>query len=236
MSPSFLIVRFSAIGDCVMAAYVATAIRHANPGAGISWAVETRCRPILDEERLLDEIVDFPRDQWRNARWSPNTWREQILRFSRLRSRKFDFGIDLQGHSKTAICLRIARPTSRIAAFATDRFARRLNPLAPGDPDALHRVERMLETASRFGILEMPEKPLTPKPIGLESLGLDADERIATISTGAGAIEKQYPANQWQEVARNLVQNGYQVIWLGAKPDPRIGEPGTTDRVAQWRL
>ena len=157
---SYLIVRFSAIGDCVMAAYTATAIREKEPDATIDWAIETRCRPVLNEELLIDSTIDFRRDEWRRRRWSPTVWREQLSRFSALRKRRYEFGMDLQGHSKTAICLRIARPQRRIAAFATDALSARLNPLLPGNPDSVHRVERMLQAAQCFGDFSMPTSPI----------------------------------------------------------------------------
>jgi ADP-heptose:LPS heptosyltransferase len=236
MSPSFLIVRFSAIGDCVMAAYAATAIREAMPDANLTWAVETRCMAMLNRDALLNEVVDFPRDRWRKRRWSPGVWREQLSCFARLRTRRFDYGMDLQGHSKTAICLRIARPQKRIAAFATDSLARRLTPLAPGNPDGKHRVERMMDTARAFGEFAIPSRPMMPKPISVQELGLNRTRRLATISTGAGALIKQYPTSQWVEVAEGLIKGGLDVAFLGASSDPSIEVPGTTNLVGKFSL
>lgn len=216
-----------------MAAYVATAIREAGP-CRLTWAVETRCMAMLDSGSLLDEIVDFPRDRWRKTRWSPKVWKEQLSTFGKLRKRSYDFGIDLQGHSKTAICLKIARPKQRIAAFATDSLARRLNPLAPGDPDGKHRVERMLDTARTFGDFQMPNRPLMPKLLDLPAL--ETGKPLVTISTGAGALIKQYPAENWALVAKGLLARGFQVAFLGAGPDPSIEVPGTHNLVAKFDL
>lgn len=235
MSESILIVRFSAIGDCVMAAYVATAIRSAKPGSRLTWAIETRCRAMLNESSLLNEVVDFPRDRWRKQRWSPRVWREQLAKFAQLRKQSFDYGIDLQGHSKTAICLRIARPKKRIAAFATDSLAKRLNPMAPGDPDGKHRVERMADTAGVFFSLSLPDRPLMPTPIGKADLEI-GERPLVTISTGAGAVVKQYPAAKWAEIGARLAGQGHQVVFLGAASDPQVNAPGTISRVGQWNL
>lgn len=235
MSASYLIVRFSAIGDCVMASYIATAIRIAEPDSRITWAVETRCLPVLAVGKLLNDIVDFPRDRWRRSRWSPKVWSEQLGRFARLRARKFDFGMDLQGHSKTALCLRIANPKRRIAAFATDRLAQALNPVAPGEPNGRHRVERMLETARVFGSFELPLKPIMPSVKSRGDLRLPMG-RLASISTGAGALNKQYPARQWESVAVGLQRLGFGVVLLGADSDPRVRFAGAIDEVGQWDL
>ncbi len=227
----FLIVRFSAIGDCVMAAYIATAIRSKIRSCDLTWAVETRCAPVLDSSRLLTRICDFPRDEWRKRRWSPQTWRAQLARFSELRKHRYDFGMDLQGHSKTAVCLRIARPAKRIAAFATDNLAGKLNPLVKGDPDEVHRVERMLAAAQTFGDFSLPTRPIMPDPIPID---VPLDKPLATISTGAGAKIKQY--SHWEPVATDLLRKGFNVMFLGAQPDPRIQVPGAIDRVAQFSL
>ena len=229
MSESFLFVRFSAIGDCVMSAYIATAIRSERPSAKLVWAVESRCAPVVDTHSLVNERVEFPRDVWRKRRLSPRTWNEQLRQFGVLRKMKFDFGLDLQGHSKTAICLRIAKPRQRISAFATDGLARRLNPLAPGDPDAVHRVERMAHTANQFGDFPIPKLPIMP------GLGrISTAKPLITIATGAGARIKQYP--HWNVVAEALLQRGFEVMFLGAGPDPRFSVPGTIDQVAKFTL
>ena len=233
---SYLIVRFSAIGDCVMSAYVATAIRSAQPDSQIVWAVETRCMPVLDRDWLLNDVVDFPRDRWRRKRWSPVAWREQLAAFARLRRMKFDYGLDLQGHSKTAICLRIACPIRRISAFATDGMARRLNPLAPGDPDAKHRVERMVDTARCFGEFQTPDRPIMPKIRSLSEFSVSSELPLVSISTGAGAVNKQYPADQWTVVSQALLGKGYAVALLGASVDPLVAVDGAIDFVGKLSL
>jgi len=236
MSSSFLVVRFSAIGDCVMASYVATAIRNAKPDATIVWAVETRCMAVLNKDRLLNEVVDFPRDRWRKQRWSPTMWRDQLATFSRLRRMRLDYGMDLQGHSKTAICLRIACPNRRIAAFATDGMARRLNPLAPGDPDAKHRVERMLDTSRAFGDFQMPARPLMPQPVEVSDILGNGDGPLVSIATGAGQTYKQYPSGQWEEVSKRLLARGFRLALVGASVDPRLNVPGAVDLVGKLPL
>jgi ADP-heptose:LPS heptosyltransferase len=227
--PSFLIVRFSAIGDCVMAAYTATAIRKALPESKIVWAVDSRCRPVLADSGLVDDFVEFPRDDWRTRRWSPSTWREQLGKFSRLRKMRLDVGLDLQGHSKTALCLRIAAPRKRLSAFSTDPFAARLNPQLEGDPNGAHRVERMLAAAQQFGTFQVPKRPIMPALPGPSA-------SLITISTGAGATNKIYPAKAWIQVARHFVEAGFQIQFLGAGPDPSVEVPGTKNWVGKLTL
>src|SRR5690242_8041064 len=112
-----------------MSVPVAVSIRERFPDGFLIWAVETRCAAVVETETLVDRRMEFPRDKWKKARWSAQTWREQLARYLSLRKLKLDYGIDLQGHSKTALCLRLANPKARIAVRATDSLARMLNPM-----------------------------------------------------------------------------------------------------------
>jgi len=213
-----------------MASYTATAIRTALPESKIVWAVDSRCRPVLADFGLANEFTEFPRDDWRRRRWSPSTWREQLSRFAGLRKMRLDVGLDLQGHSKTALCLKIAAPRKRLSAFGTDPFAARLNPQLGGNPNGVHRVERMLAAAQQFGSFAMPKRPIMP------ALSNDQSERLITISTGAGAANKVYPAEYWVQVAQHFADAGKDVQFLGAGPDPVIELADTENSVGKLAL
>ena len=98
-SPRVLIVRFSAIGDCIMAAWPVSSIRKAWPDSWIAWAVQMRCSPVVDTATLVDSRHIFPRERWKRSGWSPAVWREQLVAYSRLRRQRLDYGFDFQGHS-----------------------------------------------------------------------------------------------------------------------------------------
>lgn len=234
-----LIVRFSAIGDCVMAVPVAVAIRELHPDAKIFWAVEPRCSAVIDTERLVTRLAHFERDKWEQRRWNPSTWFEQIKRYTSLRKYGFDIGIDLQGHSKTALCLRLANPMKRISIRATDVLAGRLNPMIEPPGSRIHDVERNMSTLEKLG-----DFCLTPK---FDMPGLDAElaeiedllpkgRPLATITVSTGQQRKNYPLSQWLEVAAALVRQGWFVAWLGGPSDPQPDLDGTTNLVGKLSL
>jgi len=212
--PRFLLLRYRAIGDCVMAAWAATAIRHRHPDAFLCWAVETVCAPVVDNVRLTSQRFEIPQEKWKRNRWSPQTWRDQLAKASRLRGVKFDYGVDLQGHLKTAMMLRLARPKRRLSAAATDAVSAKLNPVLPGRPDDLHTVEWNHRVISAFGDFEIPERPIMPEH------GWQRDPRLATISVGAGHPTKVYPLERWIEVGHRLREAGYRVVFVGGPKDP----------------
>jgi len=231
-APSLLIVRFSAIGDCVMAAWAATSYRNRYPDGKLVWAVERRCRAMVDEEQLVTSVAEFPRDRWKKNRWSPATWAEQLRAYAGLRKHHFDWGLDLQGHSKTALALLMANPKRRLAVDATDFLAKQFSPLAVTvSPTVVHTVERNHGALQAFGEFKLPMRPVMP---GLA--GAPRDPKLATISVGAGSIAKMWPIERWGAVANELKARGFEVTLLGGPDDPRIEVPGVQDCIDKLSL
>ena len=228
--PRVLMVRFSAIGDCVMAAWAATAIRNSVAGSQVFWAVQDTCSEVIDTDWLAEERLVVDRLSWRSLRWSPTLWGRQFRLFSGLRRHKFDVGFDLQGHSKTALCLRLARPSRRVSHLSTDKFAATLNHQVDVGRDSIHEVEahhRLVETVFPLGSSRSVKLP------GVTSL---VSGRPVTIQTGASRVDKRYPIEQWKVVAKKLVTRGYQVVAIGGKHDPHLDLPGVENLVGKLTL
>lgn len=238
-APRFLIVRFSAIGDCVIAGWAATSIRNKFPDAYLCWAVQDRCSPVIDRQELATRVWEMPRERWKRTRWSPKTWREQVVSYARLRQLRFDYGIDFQGHLKTALCLRLSGAARRIAARGTDAIAARMNPVYGPQPTDIHTIEWNQQVLSTFGEFVCPDRPIMPQR---EDAILAARELIplgkplVTISVGAGAHDKMYPASGWREVAAGMLAEGFHVVFLGGGGDPHVDVPGTIDLVGKMPL
>lgn len=229
-APRVLIVRFSAIGDCVMAAWAATSVRGKHPDAFLCWAVEGRCAPMVDRTQLVTQRIEFPRDKWKKARWSPKAWQEQLLKYARMRELRFDWGVDLQGHSKTALCLRLAFPKKRLSVAATDALARRLNPLLAPGPEGEHTVERNHRALCAFGDFPLPERPIMP------DVPIVSEGELVTIAVSAGQGDKAYPLDRWAELAERFLDRGYRVAFLGGPTDTAPVVEGAEDCVGKLRL
>lgn len=238
-APSYLITRFSAIGDCVMAAHAATAIRLKHPEARIVWAVESRCADVIDTEHLVDEVVQLPRHKWKKGKLNPSNWREQLGIYRYLRRQKFDIGIDLQGHGKTAILMAMARPRRKISTAATDLFSKLVLPVAPGFDPKVHTVERHMQVIRTLEEFETPEAPIMPEVCGFGKkllCDLGSPRSLVTIAASAGQLDKAYPIDRWDEVARVLRQDGHTVLFVGGGEDPHPTVEGVVDRIGKWNL
>lgn len=232
-SLKFLVVRFSAIGDCVMSVPVAASIRRADPSAEIVWVAEERCFPVIDSQTLVSRRVAYPRERFKQTRWSPTGWREQLAFFARLREAHFDIGIDLQGHAKTAVCLRLASPKKRLAARAIDPLAKLLNPVFPGDDSEVHTVDWNLRALANLGEFPTETRWIMPK---LPPSPVATNRPVVAITVGAGHPTKRYPAENWASVAEALQREDFQVVFLGGPGETAPCVSGAINLVDQLPL
>src|SRR5262249_934501 len=99
-----------------------------------------------------------------------------------------------------------------------------------------HRVDRMLRAVREFIRVPSVKHPLMPKTIGLPELGISSRNPLASISTGAGATNKRYPAEQWVSIGVELMKQGFQVALLGAEVDPQVEIEGAINLVGKLSL
>lgn len=229
-SQKVLIVRFSAIGDCVMTAWAGTALRNVLPDAEIVWACQDTSLAVIDNEQLTNQVVVADQKAWRSARWSPQTWQAQMRGYLNLRKHHFHVGFDFQGHSKTALCLKLSGAKSRFASRGTDGFASRLNHVVECGAGKLHEVEVGLNLVRHaYPEAILPNLPYMP-PLQV-SQAYDI-----TIQTGAGEERKQVKVTTWEAVARELTRLGKSVAILGAPGDPEFDVPGVDNLVGAKSL
>ncbi|MBK9132154.1 MAG: glycosyltransferase family 9 protein [Gammaproteobacteria bacterium] len=112
-----LIIRLSAIGDVVMASPLIKALRRRHPDARLSWLVEPAAAGLLRDNPDLDEVIVWPRAEWR-ALWDArryHAWWTSLRDFVRtLRNRRFDLVLDVQGLLKSAAWARLSGAPVRI--------------------------------------------------------------------------------------------------------------------------
>lgn len=221
-----------------MTAWAVTAIRNAQPDVQIYWATQDRCAPVIDTELLVNHLEVFPREKWKANRWSLATWRDQYLRYTALRNEKIDVGFDFQGHSKTALCLKLSGCKERYASRATDALAARLNPPVTLTPEGPHEVQRAIALVRcKFDVV-LPDRPLMPQVLEDRARWTETfkGKPIVTIQTGAGERDKTYPVDHWDEVADQLQAEGIGVVAVGGPRDPTLGSEGVTDLVGSLSL
>lgn len=228
-APRVLIVRFSAIGDCVMAAWAVSGLRQAAPEAHIVWAVQDRCADVIAAPALVNEVAIVDRTVWKKRRSDPRTWIAQLKAFSALRTHNFEFGFDLQGHSKTALCLKLSGAKQRFTNRGTDALAKRLNNFVECGVTQVHEAEAARRLLQKVTAFENPILPIMPDVAPVARRGV-------TIQTGSGHWKKAVAPEVWTEIGRGLIAEGIPVKIIGAQGDPVLDLPGSEDLVGQRDL
>ena len=225
-----LIVRFSAIGDCVMAGHAVNDLRQTYPDAEITWVVEDRCAAVVSSEKLVHRRLDLPRSEWRKKGEIPTLF-AQYRWLTGLRKYGFDYGFDLHGHSKTAWCLRLSGAKKRLSIGGTDAMARRLNPVFSADGlDGAHSVERSRRLISSALPLESHSSDFLPGET------VARGRRLVTICVGAGHPDKVVPPKVLASVGTNLAAKSCEVVYVGGAIDRFDAPSGTTNLVGKTTL
>jgi ADP-heptose:LPS heptosyltransferase len=213
-----LITRLSAIGDCVLTAPVACAVRDRFPNAFLAWTVEERAAPLLTGHRALDELIVLPRG-WLK---SPTTW--MALR-RKLRAYCFDVSIDPQSLAKSAVVARLSGAARRIGFAGPD--GRELSTWMNNElvqRTRSHMVDRQLELLRPLGIerptvrFDLPRDERADRVVD-DYLASASIERFALLNVGAGWPSRRWPAERYGGVARFLGQRfalTSLVVWSGA--------------------
>ena len=217
-----------------MSSWAVTAVRNALPDGEMFWAVQERCSDVIDTDHLVDHLQVFPREKWKKNRWSPATWADQLRRYTSLRKYDIDIGFDFQGHSKTALCLRLSGCRERFSARATDAFAARISPPVPLVPEGPHEVQLALALVKARLDVTCPNRTRVPElsqeRVKATALADGQLDRLVTIQTGAGEADKVYPPELWKVVAESLAVAGWNVVTIGGPGDPVLA----TDAVRQF--
>jgi lipopolysaccharide heptosyltransferase I len=148
-----LIVKPSAFGDIVHSLPFLHALRRGRPDALIAWVVARPFVDLLSGHPDVDELAVFERERWGGLRNLPRNLAEMALLARRLRAKRFDTVVDLQGLIRSALLTYLTDAPVRVG-FAD---ARELSPLfytvrVDAPIDALHAVDRNLRVAKALGL------------------------------------------------------------------------------------
>lgn len=225
-----LIVRLSAMGDIIHALPAATALRNAFPHATIGWVIEERWAELLctlrsrrsgprsAERPLADRIHTVKTAAWRSALFATQTWEQIAAGLSELRAGQYQVAVDFQGAVRSALVARWSGvPIIYGVAQARENAASMLytrQVIARGT----HIIEQnfsLAEAVARRRLplprVEFPRDPVAEETIdcGLKERGI---RKFAILNPGAGWGAKQWPAERYGEVARQLAACGLRSL------------------------
>ncbi|MBI5872652.1 MAG: lipopolysaccharide heptosyltransferase II [Candidatus Omnitrophica bacterium] len=216
-----LVIKISAIGDCVLATASLAALKKKFPSSKIVCLVGRQAKDILERCPYIDELIvcDFKgRDKGIKGLWA-------LAR--KLARRRFDMSIDLQNNKKSHI-LSFATCCGRRYGYDNGKFGFLLNKKIKDTPEAIGPV------AHQFRVLEMLDIDYSGER--LELWPSEDDKRFAEkflaeqgqmprhligINIGASPRwqSKRWVAKKFAQVCDSLDQKGYRVLLTGSADD-----------------
>lgn len=185
-----LVVRLGALGDIIHALPAVATLKHSFAGGHVTWVVEPRWAPLLEENPFVDRVVLLRRD-------SPGglaaSWRD-------LRAMRYDFAVDFQGLLKSALVASAARP-QRIYGFHQRQVRERAAALFYSNKTlshAAHVVDQNLELAAAAGAAN-PVRTFS-LPAGRAESELPVGDFVLA-SPLAGWRAKQWPLEHYRALA-----------------------------------
>ena len=182
-----LIVKPSSLGDIVHTLPAVAAIKAHWPGAHLRWIVNPEWAPLLEGNPHVDEVVIFPRRDFRGVRgmmrlapWA-RALRERI---------NADLILDFQGLLRSALIAKLCRGEGgRIVGLSDAREgARHFYDERVDVSGCTHAVDRYLALVRALGI-DVPDPLPWPMPVGMAPANFPSLEKFVVLhpfSRGAG--------------------------------------------------
>jgi heptosyltransferase I len=225
-----LIVRLGAMGDVIHGLHAAAALRAAFPETLVGWLIEERWAELLctlptprsgprsAQRPLVDRVHTVNTGQWRHAPFSAATWERVAASLSDLRAARYEIAIDLQGAVRSSLLARwsgapviygAAQPRENLATMF---YTRRI--ISGGE----HIVQQNLSLAEAVArrTLKIPPVQLPRDPAAEQEcdqrLTAKAMQEFLLLNPGAGWGAKQWPAERYGQVAKQLLQDGLKSL------------------------
>ena len=224
-----LIIRPSAIGDIVMASPMIRVLRNAWPDGHIAWLADTSVRGLLDAHPALDEVIYWPKEDWRRMMKTFRLLRlsAEMASFSRdLRKRRFDIALDGQGLLRSRLLAWLSGAGERIGFESQEPGAFLMTRIVSRGPDKSAMSSEYFFLMQTMGLEPgrfEPELALAPRDgIGVEkklrSAGLF--DRFAVICPFTTRPQKHWPEDRWAVMAQKLKSRwGFPILLLGGPND-----------------
>ncbi|MCU0597608.1 MAG: lipopolysaccharide heptosyltransferase I [Desulfobacterota bacterium] len=235
-----LIVKLSAIGDVIHTLPALTTLRRHYPDAQIDWLVESAAADLVQGHAAVNRVLIWRRREFAKrikAGELPSAGRLFSSLLRQLRETRYDLILDFQALLKSSLWIFLAKGL-RKAGFGpgmehSESSHLFLNERIPAISMEVHALDRGLRLLQSLGI-PSPEI-LYDLPIGkrdedeakdlVAAGGVRPDQPLVAINPVAKWPTKLWTPNRFEELARRLVEKGFQVVFTGSGEDlPLIDE------------
>jgi len=235
-----------------MASPLIAALRERYPQARIAWLVQPEGYELLAVNEQLDEVIIWPRGEWREL-WRQRRWwvlSRQIMAFIRqLRRHRFDLVLDAQGLFKSGVWAWLSGARQRIGLGSREGSARLMTWVIEKPVDDIRIGSEYRELAHQLGLntdefrmrIALSADDLDFARGVVEQHGLQ--QGYVVVCPFTTRPQKHWFERRWQELAEKISQEwGLPVILLGGPGDTvaaqrlSAGQPCLINLASQTRL
>ncbi len=210
-----LIIKPSSLGDVITATPLLRGLRRRFPDAHLGWLLDARFADVIAHDDDLDEALIYKRS------WLTQPALLAAL-ISRLRRKRFDWVIDLQGLMRSSLLTFCSGAELRAGLDGPRESFARLGYNHRVRLSSTHVVDRSIEFALSLGIdataddftLRVSDRGRDFADRLLRRLGAENGGFVATVPPTRWPT-KQYPAYRWRQVVANLATRR-PVVLLGS--------------------
>ena len=225
---NILIIKLSSIGDCLLATPAIESIRKAHPDSFITWLIEDKAKDIALLNPHVDEVLIIDKKNFKIKNY--------LSLIKKLRSRRYDLSIDLQGVDRTSIFsflsgapVRYVEEYANLGFLGNKKIPRKGRPLE-------HAVKFYLFLASNAGGKKIEEPNLTlvtseeDKKFVLDFLennfakSVKKEIFIGINPTGAWKT-KRWPVKYFIELSKKMINSfNANIVIFGGKGEDHLAD------------
>jgi len=222
---NILLIKPSSLGDIVMALPALSALRRSFPAARISWLVRPAFAPLIEGHPHLDEIVLFERRHLGKAWWHPSAFGALVSLVRRLRDRRFDAVVDLQGLFRSGSLAWLSGCRQRFGPIWGREFAHHFyTTTVPPRPEWVHVIDYYMKILEAMGAGDrtvefvLPDTPSAGEAVETLLSRRDVDrDRYAVLIPGSAQTSKCWPVARFAALADRLASDhGLSVVATGS--------------------
>jgi lipopolysaccharide heptosyltransferase I len=221
-----LVVRLSAMGDAIHTLPAVVALRQAFPHAIIGWIIEERWAELLcalrcprsgtrsAERPLVDKIHTLNTAVWRKTLLSSQTWEQMASSLSELRAAHYQVAVDFQGAVRSAVLARVSGAETTFGVAQPRENAASMWYTRQVIVRGTHIIEQnhSLAVAITGCTAPPPDSVFPTDPFAEGWTERYMREQFALLNPGAGWGAKQWPAERYGRVARELQSEGLRSL------------------------
>lgn len=213
-----LIVKTSSLGDVVHTLPALTDAREVFPSLTVDWVVEESFVDVPAWHPAVENVIPVAVRRWRKA-WVRSLRSGEIARFrDQLRAREYDLIIDAQGLLKSALISIQARGVrvgldkhSSREPLASWFYQRRV--AVQKNQHAVQRVRELFARALDYTFDSSAiDYGINLPASSIPGTGLSGTEPAIMFLHGTTWESKHWPLSYWQDLARIVTANGFQVL------------------------